>query len=603
MIQRFIRDVVNGLLVGSILVALSCGSHPSEGASGASAGGNGSPETSAAGTAATRNGSSVDSGAASTGVGGTGVGTTGGSSGVAPASANGTGVSSTGTSTATSGGPGGPNSVLQRGNDLMRRETFLQPALTKEVAATMTMDAAFTAAATFGGKLAASVLYLENGSPAAGCPAAAAGCKATTRAAGNGIFFAATSGNTVYALDETSGAIVWSRALVGAGGDGIRGTPVVDQVTRALYVCSGGGGSHYVHALSVDDGTELTGWPVKLTASLTLNGTAFNSVDQNQHGALMFANGIVYVPFGGHIGDGGNYHGWVVAIQASEPTKVGGWVSAGGSEGIWAHGGAMTSDGTNIYLVTSNGHAADHTKPTTDSEEVVKFTGMGTFTRTPQNVYYPTNWKYMDGSDKDFGSSSPSYVPLPPGSIPSALIVAPAKPGAVYFLDANNLSSGKYPQPGGELQELTVGSTTTESVYAAPTVYQSASGLHAAIDVGIGAVCPAGGPQGDKIILSMLIQPGMTPLAKTVWCSSAAGNGGTAYNQPPISTTTDANGSNAIVWYTNGGGLMGVDGDTGHTVVSAPGQCFGMEKMMWPIAVKGRIVVGADGHLCAWSHP
>jgi hypothetical protein len=601
MIPRFIHGALRGSVAGALLVALACGNSSSEG------GPSGSASTgSSSGAVGISTGGT---GAATTGKG-SGTGTTG--SGATEGSAMGTsstgsgsgGTASSTSSTTSSGVTTGSNSVLQRGNDLMRRETFLQPTLTKTVAATMTMDNTFTAAAKFNGGMAASVLYFEDGPPGAGCPAAASGCKATTRAAGNGIFLAATSGNTVYALDETSGAIVWSKALVGTGGDGIRGTPVVDPVTRALYVVSCGGGSHYVHALSTDDGTERTGWPVKLTmANLTINGTAFNSVDQNQHGALMFLSGIVYVPFGGHIGDGGNYRGWVVAIQASDPTKVGGWVTAGTSEGIWAHGGSMASDGTNIYVVTSNGHASDHTKPTTDSEEVVKFTGMGAFTRNPQNVYYPTNWQYMDSSDKDFGSSSPAYVPLPAGSTPSALIVAPAKPGAVYFLDANNLSSGKYPQAGGELQEITVASTTTESVYAAPTIYSSASGLHAAIDVGIAAVCPAGGPQGDKMIVSMLIQPGKTPFAKTVWCSSASGNGGTAYNQPPISTTTDANGGNAIVWYTNGGGLMGVDGDTGETVVKAAGECTSMEKMMWPIVVKGRIIVGADGHLCAWSHP
>ena len=30
-------------------------------------------------------------------------------------------------------------------------------------------------------------------------------------------------------------------------------------------------------------------------------------------------NGILYVAYGGHIGDCGGYHGWVVAINTSEP--------------------------------------------------------------------------------------------------------------------------------------------------------------------------------------------------------------------------------------------------------------------------------------------
>jgi len=36
----------------------------------------------------------------------------------------------------------------------------------------------------------------------------------------------------------------------------------------------------------------------------------------------------------------------------------------------------------------------------------------------------------------------------------------------------------------------------------------------------------------------------------------------------------------------------------------APGVCPGVRQWTSPIAVKGRIVVGADGHLCSWSvHP
>jgi hypothetical protein len=95
----------------------------------------------------------------------------------------------------------------------------------------------------------------------------------------------------------------------------------------------------------------------------------------------------------------------------------------------------------------------------------------------------------------------------------------------------------------------------------------------------------------------------MTPIAKTVWCASAAATGGgNQNNEPPISTTSDANGSDALVWYLNGGLLTAVDGDTGDVFFSGgTGMCTGVEKMSWPIAVKGRIIIAADGHLCAWK--
>jgi hypothetical protein len=464
----------------------------------------------------------------------------------------------------------------------------------------MAPDTTFNTNAKFGGGLQSSVLYIENGPAVAGCPTTATGCKATTRAAGAGIFLVASQGGGVYAFDETSGMVVWNSSI-GTGGDGVRGTPAIDGGSRTIFVARGAAGHHEVHGLAIDDGVERTGWPVMLSSTtLTSNGVAFNSVDQNEHGALMFLNNIVYIPFGGHYGDGGNYRGWVVAINTTDPTKFAGWVTAGSSEGIWAHGG-LVSDGTSIFAVTGNGHAGTHDS-TTDAEEVVRLTGMATFNRTAANVYYPAAWQQMDGTDKDFGSSSPAYIPLPAGSTPAAILVAPAKPGHVYILDGTNLSSGKYPNAGGELADLTVADTGAESVYTSPTVYNSASGLHATIDVSQG---PAGCPnaiQGNHAIISLLIQPGQNPIAKEVWCAAVSGNtGGTQQNGPPISTTTDGNAANAMVWFMNGQQLTAVDGDTGAPVFTTTGAGCGTPNMSFPIAVKGRIVVAAGGGLCSWS--
>jgi len=476
----------------------------------------------------------------------------------------------------------------------------------------MQPNTTFNTNAKFNGSVQASVLYLEDGPPAAGCPAAAMGCLATARGAHNGLFFASTQGSGVYALDEATGLTVWHASIGGGGGDGIRGTPVIDGPSRTLFVALGATGHHEVHALSVDDGSERTGWPVMLSgATLKFNGLSFNTGDQNQHSALSLVNNVLYVPFGGHYGDGGNYHGWVVAIDITDPTKVAGWASAGGSEGIWAHGG-LASDGTGIFAATGNGHAGSHNNPTTDAEEVVRLTGMASFTRNAANVYYPTSWQQMDGTDKDFGSSSPTYVPLPAGSSPSAILVAPAKPGHIYFLDATNLSKGTYPAAGGELANLVVADEAAESVYTAATVYKSASGLHATIDVSQNAQNCPGGQKGNHMIISMLIQPGQTPIAKEVWCAPVSGNtGSTQSNGPPISTTDGKGG--ALVWFMNGvfGGfkdgagsaqLSAVDGDSGAPVVTTSGTaCAAIQNMSFPIEVKGRIVVAANGHLCSWS--
>ncbi len=572
---------------GSV-VGGSGGSGTTTTASGSPVGGTGSP-VGGSGTPATGSGSATGS----SGTPATGSGSATGSSGT-PVTGSGSPVGGSGTSTAPPGTGG------SKQNDLYRQGTFVEPALTTAAAKTMAPDTTFNTNAKFNGGVQASVVYIASGPATAGCPttgAAATTCKATTRTAGAGLYFASTS-NDIYAMDETSGMLVWHVSIAGAG-DGMRGTPVIDPASRTYFGALGVNGHHEVHALSTDDGSEHTGWPVVLSnTTLTSNGTAFNTSQQNEHGRLLFnANtGILYVPFGGHYGDGGAYRGWVVAINAANPTKFAGWVSADAQSGIWGHGG-LASDGTGIFAETGNGHRMSINDANSDSEEVIRLTGMAVLSKTAANYFVSPNWQSMDQTDKDFGASTPAYVPLPAGSNPSAVLVAPAKPGHVYFLDATNLSSS--------LADLTVASTSAESVYTTPTIYTSASGIHAAIDVSVNAVCP--GYTVNHAIISMLISPGTTPIAKETWCVPVTANtSGDQYNGPPISTTTDGAMGTPIVWFTNGTNagaqLQGVDGETGMPVVTTSGAaCTGIPNMSFPIAVNGHIVVAAGGHLCSWS--
>ena len=474
----------------------------------------------------------------------------------------------------------------------------------------MKADATFDLNATFSmsGKAqnqgTASVLYLEEGPAEAGCPAGATGCKATARAASAGLFFAfpgPQSNPNVVAYDETTGLPAWT-ANVMTGNDGIRGTPVIDPATRRLFVVTGNN-PHLVHALSVDTGIEATtgGWPVTLSkTTVTYNGAGFNSSDQNQHGASLLVNDILYIPFGGQYGDGGNYLGWIIAVDITNPTRVAGWATQSPRSGIWGSGG-LASDGTNVFGVT--GDANGQARSASDSEEVVRVSGLAQFTRNAASLFVPTEWSDWEkpAHDLDFGASTPSYVPLPAGSNPPGLLVAPAKAGRLYVLDGANLSAGSYPAAGGSLADLVVAKTTSESVYTSPTIYASASGLHATINVGDGpAGCPAGTKTSSEMVISILLQPGQTPIAREVWCAPNAGGG--HMNYPPISTTTDGVSADALVWFMNGSQLEAVDGDTGKEVVTTSGAaCDGVPSMSFPIAVKNRIVVSALGHLCSWS--
>jgi hypothetical protein len=473
------------------------------------------------------------------------------------------------------GGVSSAQSVLERNKNPSRDGHFLQPTLTKSVAATMTATAGFTA--SFTGTVYASPLYMENGP------------------GGKGAFFIATTGNDVYALDETTGAIVWmhnvgsSPQQSGAGCGsinpiGIESTPVIDGASRTIYVGAAIGTAsitrHEVHALSVDDGSEKSGWPVDVSTVPASGGTTFMPQPQNQRSALSLVGGTVYVAYGGHVGDCGPYHGWVVGINAANPSAKGGWATGGQGEGIWAAAG-MASDGNGVFASTGNrtgGGSGAHQ----DSEEVVRITGLG----TRSDAYFPARWSAMDGSDADVASVNPVYVEQA-GSTPSKMVLQLSKDGHLYILDAGALGG-----MDGHKVDFTVAASGM-SIHTAPTAYRTSQGLYFVFSTTSGAnMCP-GGVSG-RAVVALRIAPGSPPAPSIVWCAAMAST-----TTGPIATTTDGT-SNAIVWFTSGGVLKGVDGDSGAEIVSN-GNCSGIERWTSPIAVKGRIVAGGDGHLCSWS--
>ena len=166
------------------------------------------------------------------------------------------------------------------------------------------------------------------------------------------VVFVATEHDSVYAFDaDRGGAPLWQISLLdsahgaGAGatpvpsGDvrtddivpeiGITGTPVIDSATGTLYVVSktkeGGTYVQRLHALNIITGAEQTSFnsPVEIQASMPGNGDGssggtltFDPLWQNQRAGLLLLNGIVYIGFGSH-GDNGQYHGWILAYNAT----------------------------------------------------------------------------------------------------------------------------------------------------------------------------------------------------------------------------------------------------------------------------------------------
>src|SRR5882724_6148052 len=478
------------LLCSVVLLSAACSSSGSDGGGAAGTPASGGGASGSTSSTAGSSGTSTSAGAPATGGGATGAaGGPGGAGAPANAGAGGAAGAGAGAGGVSAGGAAGSGgaavgneSVTQRGGDNAKTSHWLAPTLTKtNVMTKMALDSNFKA--NFKGEFTGSPLFLAGATP------------------GTGRFFAATTENDVYALDEMTGAVVmgWPHNIGGylvdapvCGGDpknhGIVGTPVIDATAKRIYVAAAMADGHQeVHALSTDTGMEVTGWPVNIS-KVNTGAVAFQSNVQNQRSALTLVNGTLYVAYGGYCGDAGQYRGFVFGINTADPTKVGSWYTKDNRQsGIWAAGG-FPSDGNGIFAVTGNAGGVSGNHDNSDSEEILRITDLGTAHRDAANLFYPTEWvDPMNNQDQDFGSASPAIVSVPDGK-PSSIIVAPAKPGRVYFLDATNLGGSL-----GQFADMAVADTgNSSSVYTSPAAYQAASGVHVAIATGTGSTCPKG---------------------------------------------------------------------------------------------------------------
>jgi hypothetical protein len=410
---------------------------------------------------------------------------------------------------------------------------------------------------------------------------------------GAGMLIAATESNEVTALDAASGRQLWSRSLgqpVGRGALGcgninplgVTGTPVIDPATQAVYLNAAVGGDrvrHLVFALSLKDGAPLPGWPVDVAQALKQQGQSFNARDQNERGALTILNGRLYVPFGGHFGDCGDYHGWVLGISLANPREVAAWKTPARGGGIWAPGG-IASDGQALYVATGNTFGASSWM---GGEAIIRLAPDLKFSNEKRDFFAPENWRALDARDADLGGSNP--VLLAPGAGAPARVLALGKDGHAYLLDRGNLGG-----IGGSLVNQTV---SMQAIRTAPAAYAVGDAALVAFQ-GAGARCP--GRPGNLTVLKIAgtNQASVT----TAWCAAAGGAGA------PIVTTTDGH-SEPIVWIVGAEGdnrLHAFKGETGESVLAGggAGPMAGLRHFQTLIAAGERLYVGADDRIYAF---
>jgi outer membrane protein assembly factor BamB len=237
----------------------------------------------------------------------------------------------------------------------------------------------------------------------------------------------ATENDTVYAIEN--GRIVWHTHLGTPAPDdqtpcgniaplGITGTPVYRH--GRIYVAAefASPARHRLIALGFAHGREL--W----RRDIDLPGVETDAMQER--GALTYAGGRVWVPFGGLAGDCGGYKGRVVGVRLDGTGRpIAYTVPTAREAGIWTTPGPVWS-GRYLFVQVGNG-AAVNGDPYDKSDSVLALT---TGARL-HDFFAPSTWAADNAADLDLGSQGPALV--------GQWVFADGKRGTAYVLRRTDL--------------------------------------------------------------------------------------------------------------------------------------------------------------------
>jgi hypothetical protein len=458
--------------------------------------------------------------------------------------------------------------VTQHHNNDSRDGLYVDPVFTLANAANITRDLTFNG--TIVGNVYAQPLYVEGGPSGP-------------------MVIAVTESNNVYALNATTGAIIWQRNVgtpITSGlpcGNinplGITGTPIVDLPSRSLFfdaetTPSAGVFKHLIFSLNVDTGAINAGWPVDVGAVVP----GFGSSVQSSRAAPGIVGNILYVPYGGRFGDCGSYRGRLVGVQMNNPATVLSWATTAIGGGVWGPGG-VASDGTTPFVVTGNTFSTGGVWG--GGEAVIRLQPGPVFSGATTDYWAPTNWLTLDNGDTDLGGSGAILVDVP-GATPSALVVALGKDAKAYLLNRANLGGIAAP-----VASATVGSG---SIIQAAATYRTAQGTYVVFRA------------NSTTLTAFRITATNPPAIQSGWTVSQSGRGS------PFVTSTDGT-NNMIVWVVGSEGsqrLHGYNGDTGAVVYAGGGAnelMTGTRRFNTGIAARGRIYVANNNQVVKFNAP
>jgi polyvinyl alcohol dehydrogenase (cytochrome) len=270
--------------------------------------------------------------------------------------------------------------------------------------------------------------------------------------------YAATVGNEVYALEASTGEVVWQKSLgtpVPASelpcGDieptvGVVGTPVIDPATKVIYMVADTWSAlskevhHMLEGLSLSTGEEV------LSVSVDPPGADPKALLQRT--ALNLDRGDIVFGYGGNDGDCSVYQGAVAAVPKDHgPPRFWQYKPAppsisGGA--VWAPSGPAVDEAGDVYATTGNPNPPQGQNATVFdySDSVVELDPARDFVERPAieaavplGWFEPPNWEEESNNDLDLASAGAELLP-------GGLLFQAGKDGTGYLIDEARLSSG-----------------------------------------------------------------------------------------------------------------------------------------------------------------
>ena len=256
------------------------------------------------------------------------------------------------------------------------------------------------------------------------------------------VVVAATSANSVYALDAVSGAVLWRRSLGSQtnancaipGGYGVTAAPVIDRAAGRIYTVADNGS---LRSLALADGSDAA------PALAVIPNSATNKV----WGGLTLNGTDLYVSTASDGCDTPPWRGvaYRIDVSGANPRLVSSWTvvpsiaAPNGGGGVWGYGGVSADPATgNVYAATG----ADSNEAYRDyaNSMVALNANLGVlgFYQPPEPNTFPCNGAPCD---LDFGSTP--LVFTPPGC--PTLVATGNKNGNLYVERATDLAASANP--------------------------------------------------------------------------------------------------------------------------------------------------------------